>query len=165
MLKIKNSIEIDGISIEMLKKTYGTPLYIYSVNGMRDRIGEIKKDFLNKYKNTSVAYARKAFLTTAMAKFIKDEGLNLDVVSGGEIAIALNADFPPEKIEFNGNNKLEEEISFAIENNVGKFIIDGADELSMISKHAKNLNKTVNVLLELLRELMHTLMSTSKQQM
>ena len=86
MLKIKNSIEIDGISIEMLKKTYGTPLYIYSVNGMRDRIGEIKKDFLNKYKNTSVAYAAKAFLTTAMAKFIKDEGLNLDVVSGGEIA-------------------------------------------------------------------------------
>lgn len=146
MLKIKNSIEIDGISIETLKKTYGTPLYIYSVNGMRDRIGEIKKDFLNKYENTSVAYAAKAFLTTAMAKFIKDEGLNLDVVSGGEIAIALNADFPPEKIEFNGNNKLEEEISFAIENNVGKFIIDGADELSIISKYAKNLNKTVNVL-------------------
>ncbi|CRH91044.1 Diaminopimelate decarboxylase [Chlamydia trachomatis] len=146
MLEINNAIKIDGVSIEELKETYGTPLYIYSVNGMKDRIAEIKNDFLNKYENTTVAYAAKAFLTSAMAKFIESEGLNLDVVSGGEIAIALNANFPAERIEFNGNNKLEEEIEFAVENNVGKFIIDGADELEIISKYAKKLDKTVKVL-------------------
>lgn len=145
MLDNKN-ITIDGVSIEELKKTYGTPLYIYSVNGIKERICELKRDFLNKYDNTSVAYAAKAFLTVQMAKLIKDEGLNLDVVSGGEIAIALKANFPVEKIEFNGNNKLEDEIEFAIKNDIGKFIIDGADELSIILKYAKLYKKCPNVL-------------------
>lgn len=146
MLEIKNTITIDGVSIETLKETYGTPLYIYSLDSMRDRIKEIKRDFLDKYENTTIAYAAKAFLSVQMAKFIESEGLNLDVVSGGELFIALKAGFPAEKIEFNGNNKLEEEIEFAIKNNVGKFIIDGSDELSIISKYAKLYKKYPNVL-------------------
>lgn len=141
-----NDIKIDGVSIQTLKETYGTPLYIYSVNGMKEKISELKRDYLNKYENTTAAYAAKAFLCQAMAKFIDDEGLNLDVVSGGELAIALSAGFPAEKIEFNGNNKLESEIEFAVQNDVGKFIIDGSDELPIISHYANKYSKVVNVL-------------------
>ncbi|SHH48314.1 diaminopimelate decarboxylase [Anaerosphaera aminiphila DSM 21120] len=141
-----NTLYIDDASTTYLAEKYGTPLYVYSVSEIKDRIGELKKDFLNKYENTTVSYASKAFLTKAMAKLISDEGINLDVVSGGELYIALSAKFPPERIEFNGNNKLYDEIELAVKNNVGKIIIDGASELPMIEEAAKKYNKKVNVL-------------------
>ncbi|RVU53890.1 diaminopimelate decarboxylase [Anaerosphaera multitolerans] len=141
-----NTLYIDGVSTVYLAEKYGTPLYVYSVTDIKNRIAELKEDFLNKYENTTVSYASKAFLTKAMAKLIAEEGINLDVVSGGELFIALSANFPAEKIEFNGNNKLYDEIDLAVKNSVGKIIIDGASELDMIIDCAKKYNKKVNVL-------------------
>ncbi len=147
MLSVKdNNILIDNVDLRELKEVYGTPLYIYSVSSIKDRIAELKRDFLDKYEKTTVSYAAKAFICKSLVHILSEEDLNLDVVSGGELYIALKSGFDPEKIEFNGNNKLPEEIDMAVENNVGKIIIDGSREISLISAAAEKYNKKVNVL-------------------
>ncbi|WP_138159997.1 diaminopimelate decarboxylase [Peptoniphilus catoniae] len=144
--KKDNILHIDGVSVTELKKEYGTPLYIYSVNDIKDRISELKKDFLNKYENTTVSYAAKAFICKSLLDIIAKEGLNLDVVSSGELYIALASGFDPKKIEFNGNNKLYEEIDMAVKNGVGKIIVDGSGEVEMIERACKKYSTKTNVL-------------------
>lgn len=132
-------------TVELAKK-FGTPLYVVSENKIRERCGEIKESFLNKYPNTIAAYASKAFLTMAMCKIIEDEGLNLDVVSGGELYTAIKAGFPMERIMFHGNNKSLEELTLAVKNNVGRIIVDNLYELEMLEKIAKEQKKKVKIL-------------------
>ena len=144
--KKDNVLHIDGVSVTELKKEYGTPLYIYSVNDIKDRISELKKDFLNKYENTTVSYAAKAFICKSLLDIIAKECLNLDVVSSGELYIALASGFDPKKIEFNGNNKLYEEIDMAVKNGVGKIIVDGSGEVEMIERACKKYSTKANVL-------------------
>ncbi|CDZ75282.1 Diaminopimelate decarboxylase [Peptoniphilus sp. ING2-D1G] len=147
MLNIdNNNVLIDNVKVKDLKKNYGTPLYIYSVSSIKDRIAELKKDFLNKYEKTTVSYAAKAFICKSLLDIISEENLNLDVVSGGELYIALKSGFDPKKIEFNGNNKLPEEIDMAVKNNVGKIIIDGSKEICLINDAAEKYGKKINVL-------------------
>ena len=88
-------------TVELAKK-YETPLYVVSEDCIRDKCRELKRDFLQKYDNTKVLYASKAFLTLAMCKIIKEEGVGLDVVSSGELYCALKAEFPSERIYFHG---------------------------------------------------------------
>lgn len=132
-------------TVELAKK-FGTPLYVVSENKIRERCGEIKESFLNKYPNTIAAYASKAFLTMAMCKIIEDEGLNLDVVSGGELYTAIKAGFPMERIMFHGNNKSLEELTLAVKNNVGRIIVDNLYELEMLEKIAKEQKEKVKIL-------------------
>lgn len=142
----KNYLFLDQVSIEQLAKDYGTPLYVYDVSTMRDHFAELRKSFLEKYDNTTVSYAAKAFFCKAMAELVQEEHCNLDVVSGGELFVALNSGFPPERIELNGNNKLYEELELAISHQVGKIIVDGFGELDMIEEIAAKYNHTVSVL-------------------
>ncbi|NMB08548.1 MAG: diaminopimelate decarboxylase, partial [Tissierellia bacterium] len=132
-------------TVELAKK-YGTPLYIMSENYIRDRINEIKEDFLNKYPNTKAFYASKAFLTKEMARIVKDEGIGMDVVSGGELFTAMEVGFPMENIIFHGNNKSMEELEMAIKNNVGRIIVDHLGEIDLIEAIAKEQNKKVKIL-------------------
>lgn len=136
----------DGCNSVELAEKYGTPLYVMSETAIVEKCKEIQNTFLQKYDRTRAAYASKAFLTLAMCKIIEREGLCIDVVSGGELYTAIKADFPPERIEFNGNNKTQEELELAIDYNIGRIIIDGLDELSLIENICKNKNKKVNVL-------------------
>jgi len=146
-LKIKNNnLYIENCNTVDLAKKYGTPLYVISENTILKKIQEIKKEFLDKYYNTRAAYAGKAFLTLFMCKLIEREGLSLDVVSGGELYTAIKADFPGERIEFNGNNKSIEEIEMALDYNVGKFIVDNIYELDLLLELSKSKNKTINIL-------------------
>ncbi len=85
---------------------------------------KLKRIFLNKYPNTKAFYASKAFLTKEMARIVKDEGIGMDVVSGGELFTAMEVGFPMENIIFHGNNKSMEELEMAIKNNVGRIIVD-----------------------------------------
>lgn len=142
----QNELYFDGCSTSSLAKEYGTPLYVISKSEILKRCDELKTSFINKYENVRVAYAAKAFLTYSMAKLINEQGMYIDVVSGGELFTALTAGFPAEKVEFNGNNKLEEELRYAIEEGVGRIIVDGLDELDIIEDIAGELNKTVKVL-------------------
>lgn len=146
-MKIKNNnLYIENCNTVDLAKKYGTPLYVMSENTMLDKIKEIKEDFLNKYNNTRAAYAGKAFLTLYMCKLIEREGLSLDVVSGGELYTAIKADFPCERIEFNGNNKSIEEIEMALDYNVGKIIVDNTYELDLLIELSKIKKKKINIL-------------------
>ena len=80
-----------------------------------------------------------------MCRIIKDEGIGLDAVSGGELYTALEAGFPAQRIHFHGNNKTEEEICFALENNVGHFVVDNFFELETLDRLAAQQNKVADI--------------------
>jgi len=136
----------DGCSTTELAKKYGTPLYVVSETDIINKCNEFRDCFLDKYPNTRVAYASKAFLPLGMCKIIEREGLCLDVVSGGEIYTAMKAGFPAERIEFNGNNKGMDEIELAVEYGVGRIIIDGVSEIELIEEACRKYGKKMNVL-------------------
>ena len=142
----KNTLYFDGCNTVELAEKYGTPLYVMSETAIVEKCSEIRNTFLNKYERTRAAFASKAFLNLAMCKIIEREGLCMDVVSGGELYTAMKADFPAERIEFNGNNKSVEELSLAIDYNIGRIIVDGLDELSLIEEICKEKGKKVNIL-------------------
>lgn len=127
-----NTLYFDGCSTVELAAKYGTPLYVYSENDIIARFDELKTTFIDKYPNTRVAYAAKAFFPVAMAKLVAEQGMCVDVVSGGELYTAIKAGFPAERIEFNGNNKLREEIEMAVEYGIGRIIVDSLQEVAMI---------------------------------
>lgn len=124
-----------------LKRKYGTPLYIYDVNKIKDIISAYKNNFQSGKFETEIIYASKAFNIKEMLRLIKNEGLSLDVVSLGELYTATKIGFPMERIYFHGNNKTEEELRFAIEYNVGIFVIDNLSELRKLSILSKELQK------------------------
>ena len=145
--EIKNGVlYFDGCSMVDLAKEYGTPLYVMSENDIRGKLHEIQADFLNKYPNTRAAYASKAFCTMAMYKICEQEGMCIDIVSGGELYTAIKAGFPAERIEFNGNNKQPQEIADALDYGIGRFIVDGLQEVAMIEKICEEKGKKANVL-------------------
>lgn len=148
MIKQVKSGELyfDGCNVVELSKEYGTPLYVFSETEITRRFHELKTCFTKKYSNTRIAYASKAFSTLAMYKLCEREGVCIDVVSGGELYTAIEAGFPAERIEFNGNNKLPSEIEMAVEYGIGRFIIDGLQELSLIEEICKDKKKKVDVL-------------------
>lgn len=144
--EIEGILYFDGSNTVELAKKYNTPLYVISETAIIDKCDEIRNTFLNKYVKTRVAYAAKAFLTLKMCKIIEREGLCIDVVSGGELYTAIKASFPPERIEFNGNNKSKSELEMAIDYNIGRIIVDGLDELSLIEQICKEKNKKTKIL-------------------
>ena len=141
-----NTLYFDGCNTVELAKKYGTPLYVMSETAIVEKCREIKDSFLDKYERTRAAYAAKAFLTLSMCKIIEREGLCMDIVSGGELYTAIKAQFPAERIEFNGNNKSIEEIELAVDYNIGRIIVDGLDELSIIEEVCKGEGKKINIL-------------------
>ena len=143
----KNNFIFSGYDTVELAKKYGTPLYVISKDVIKNKCKEIKNDFLYKYDNTKAVYAGKAFLTMVMCKIIEEEGLGLDVVSGGELYTGIRAGFPMKDVIFHGNNKSADEIKMAIENDVGRIVIDHMDEVSMIEDTASSFNKKVKVLI------------------
>ena len=136
----------DGCNTVDLAEKYGTPLYVMSETAIVEKCKELKDSFLDKYERTRAAYAAKAFLTVGVCKIIEREGLCIDVVSGGELYIAIRAQFPAERIEMNGNNKSLEEIQMAIDYNIGRIIVDGLDELDLIEQVCEEKGKKANIL-------------------
>ena len=113
---------------------------------IKDRLREIREDFLDKHPKTMAVYASKAFLTKEMARIIKKSAIGMDVVSGGELYTAIQVEFPMEKIIFHGNNKTIDELELAIENNVGRIVVDHLEEMDIIEEIAKKYNKKVHIL-------------------
>lgn len=144
-----NELYFDGCSMTQLAKQYGTPLYIMSETGIKEKIVALKESFLDKYPNTRIAYACKAFCTTAMCRICDTEGLCIDVVSGGELYTAKKAGFPAERIEFNGNNKLPGEIEDALDYGIGRFIVDSDDDFNQIEEICRKRNQKTSILLRI----------------
>ncbi|MBW3113383.1 diaminopimelate decarboxylase [Bacillus sp. MCCB 382] len=146
--KIKNgNLEIGGVSTIELAAQYGTPLYVYDTKLIRERARGFKETFESLGVKAEVAYASKAFSCIAIFQVMKEEGLSLDVVSGGELFTALKAGFPPERIHFNGNNKSREELMLAIEQGIGCIVVDNFHELKLVSKLSSSLERSTKVLL------------------
>lgn len=140
---------IGGTDTVELAKKYGTPLYLYDVALIKNRARGFKKAFEEKDVGYQVAYASKAFSSIAIFQLIEQEGLSLDVVSGGELFTALQAEFPAERIHFHGNNKSPEELEFALSAGVGCIVVDNFFEISLLKTLSSKLNKKVNILIRL----------------
>tara|TARA_B100000408_G_scaffold129277_2_gene113324 strand:+ start:509 stop:1792 length:1284 start_codon:yes stop_codon:yes gene_type:complete len=142
-------LNIGGRDVTELAKEYGTPLYIYDEATIRTMARTFVKEFGTRYANTVVAYASKAFLTKAMARIANEEGLSLDVVSGGEIAAAISAGFPAARMDFHGNNKTPDELIYAVESGVGTIVVDGFHELDLLNNLAEERGIEQGIMLRL----------------
>jgi diaminopimelate decarboxylase len=120
-------VSVGGADLVELADRFGTPLYVYDEAELRRRCAEYYGAF-----GAQAAYASKAFLCTAMARLIAEEGLSLDVATGGELHVALHAGFPADRIVMHGNNKSADELRRAFEGGVGRIVVDSFDELDRI---------------------------------
>ncbi len=138
----KNHLTIGGLDTVDLAKEYGTPLYVMDENLIRKNCRLYKNAMEKYYGDGLVLYANKAFCSLWTCRLAAEEGLGLDVVSGGELFTAQKAGFPMEKICFHGNNKTAEELEMAVENRVGHIVVDNLYELELLDSIAAK-HKTV----------------------
>jgi diaminopimelate decarboxylase len=120
-------LHVGGIDVLDLASEYGTPLFVYDEAHLRDRCREAVAAF-----GDGVAYATKAFLCTAMARLADDEGMCLDVATGGELHVALAAGVDPSRLVLHGNNKSFDELRTALTVGVGRVVVDSFDELDRL---------------------------------
>lgn len=142
----KGHLTIGGCDTVELAKEYGTPLYVLDENVIRDTCRSYVNSFKKFYDGNGMPlYASKALSCKELCRIANEENIGLDVVSGGEIYTALQAGFPMEKVHFHGNNKTADEIKFALESKVGKFIVDNLYELELLNKIAGEMGITANI--------------------
>ncbi|HWE89008.1 MAG TPA: diaminopimelate decarboxylase [Pseudonocardiaceae bacterium] len=122
-------VRLAGVDVRDLAQRYGTPLFVVDEADFRARCREHADAFGDP---ALVHYASKAFLSVEVARWVADEGLGLDVCSGGELAIALRAGFPPERITFHGNNKSTAELTAAVDAGVGVIVLDSFFEIARL---------------------------------
>lgn len=143
----KGHLEIGGCDTIDLAEKYGTPLYVVDENEIRKNCRAFVKSIEDNYNgHGTVAYASKAFSCMEMYRICKQENMSIDTVSAGEIYTALKAGFPAERIYFHGNNKTLDEIEFALDNNVGRIVVDNLTELEKIEKAAEKRNITAKIM-------------------
>jgi diaminopimelate decarboxylase len=136
---------IGGNDVLKLKEKYGTPLYIVDISTIKNQCKSYRENFTFSDLDVEIIYAAKAFICTAMCQLMDKEGLGLDVSTGGELFIALNSDFPANRMYFHGNNKSEEEIRYGLESKVGYFMVDNFKELETLGKlcEASNIRQKI----------------------
>ena len=145
----RGNLSVGGNDITSLASQYGTPLYVYDEPTIRTMARQFVSEFTSRYPNTKVAYASKAFLNISMAKIAEEENLELDVVSGGEIAVAAAAGFPTAKMHFHGNNKTPSELSESVNSGVETIVVDGFQELDLLNEIARDQNVVQGIMLRL----------------
>ena len=137
---------IEGCDAVELAKEYGTPLYVMNESLIRENCQRYKKFFNSNFSAASFpCYASKALSCLEIYRIMKEEGMGVDVVSGGELYTAVTAGFPADKIFFHGNNKTEAELKMAIECGVGRIIVDNLTELKILDSIASEYDKVVNI--------------------
>jgi diaminopimelate decarboxylase len=122
-------LEVGGCDVVAIAEEFGTPSYIYSEDDLRARARAYRGAFERRGVDGEVLFASKAFPATAAYKLFAEEGLSVDVASGGELHIALAAGFDPARIHMHGNNKTDEEILMAARAGIGHLILDSFDEI------------------------------------
>ena len=132
----RGRIEVGGCDLVELAAEFGTPAYVYAEDDMRFRARAIQAAFAERTDDFEVVFASKAFPCTAALRLFAEEGLSCDVASGGELHLALNAGFDPERIYMHGNNKSAAELEQAVEAGVGHVIVDSLDEIDRLERIA-----------------------------
>jgi len=124
---VDGRLYVGGVDLLELAARYETPLFVYDEDQMRSRCREAVAAF-----GEGVAYATKAFMTTAMARLAYEEGMKLDVATGGELFVALHAGVPADRLILHGNNKSVTELAAALDAGVGQIVIDSFAEIDRI---------------------------------
>ena len=145
----KGNLSIGGVDTIELAKEFKTPLYVMDQELIETTIDKMKEAFQSTRFKTRIAYAGKAFLTTGMIKLVESKGLDLDVVSGGELYTAHKAGFPMKRVHLHGNNKLVNEIEMAVEYGIDTIVVDNEDEIAKIEKVCKEKGKKQAVLVRI----------------
>ncbi|MBN2186127.1 MAG: diaminopimelate decarboxylase [Dehalococcoidia bacterium] len=145
----KGHLCIGGCDVVDLAREFGTPLYLFDEFTLRSKCREFKDRFSKHYANILVIYASKAFLNRALALILKEEGLGLDVVSGGELSIAHSVGFPLDKVYFHGNNKTPEELKLALDWGIGRVVVDNLYELELLNSLTKEKDIRQDILLRI----------------
>jgi diaminopimelate decarboxylase len=130
-------LEVGGLDAAELATEFGTPLFVFCEETFRRRVQEFKQAF----PESTIYYASKAFLCTALVQLAERAGLGLDVASGGELHVALAAGFPPERMILHGNNKEDADILRAVEAGVGRIAIDNIEEVGRVAAAAAEAGK------------------------
>jgi len=142
-------LTLGGCDAVELASEFGTPLYVFDEETLRGQCRAFQEAFGSRYHNSVVAYAAKAYLGRALAGIIAQEGMSLDVVSGGELAVAASVNFPAERIHFHGNNKSEQELRESLDYGVGRIVVDNFHELQLLNRIAQGRGVRQKVLLRL----------------
>jgi diaminopimelate decarboxylase len=121
-----------GVDVRDLAAEHGTPAFVLSERDFRQRC----RDYQAAFEGADVFYAGKAFLCTAVARWVAEEGMGLDVCTGGELAVALRAGFPPERLGLHGNNKSAAELAAALDAGVGRVVVDSYGEIELLGRLA-----------------------------
>ena len=141
---VDGRVRVGGCDLLVLAAEFGTPLFVYDEQHLRDRCREAVRVF-----GDGVAYATKAFLCTAMARLAHEEGMCLDVATGGELHVALHAEVPPDRLVLHGTNKSVGELATAIDVGVGRIVVDSFDEMDRLDAIHEATGRVPKVLLRL----------------
>ncbi|REH93062.1 diaminopimelate decarboxylase [Staphylococcus felis] len=137
-------LTMQGTNLKLLAQSFGTPTIVYDEKQIRTQMRRYHEAFRKSDVDYELSYASKAFTCIQMVKLAKEENFDLDVVSMGELYTALEAGFDPKRIHFHGNNKTRDEIQYALDHDIGYFVIDALDEVDLIDSYA---SQKVDVLL------------------
>jgi diaminopimelate decarboxylase len=136
-------LTLGGIDVRDLAAEFGTPAYVLDEQDFRDRC----QSWRDAFAGADVYYAAKAFLCTEIARWIADEGLGMDVCTGGELAVAERVGFPPERLTFHGNNKSLPELERALAYGVGRVVVDSFEEIVRLAALAERRGTRQKVLI------------------
>ena len=142
----RGHLVLGGVNALDLAAEYGTPLYVFDEATLRGQCRAFSTEFRSRYPEVKVLYAGKAFLNRPLAGILAEEGLGLDVVSGGELAVALAGGMPPERIYFHGNNKGAQELREALDAGIGRVVVDNFHELDLLDRLAGEAGRRQDVL-------------------
>ncbi|WP_440902043.1 diaminopimelate decarboxylase, partial [Actinosynnema sp.] len=137
-------VTLGGVDVRALAEEHGTPLFVMDEADFRSRCAEHAEAFGDP---SLVHYASKAFLSVSVARWVAEEGLSIDVCSGGELAIALRAEFPPERIALHGNNKSLAELAAAVDAGVGVVVLDSFQEIARLDQVARERGRVQQVMI------------------
>ena len=139
-------LTLGGCDALDLVEQYGTPLYVLDEVTLRARCRQFADAFAARYPNSKAVYASKAYINPALARIVAEEGLGLDVVSGGELAVAVAGDVPLGHVYFHGNNKTPAELEEAVAAGIGRIVVDSFHELDLLERICADAGQTQDIL-------------------
>ncbi|MGH2487901.1 MAG: diaminopimelate decarboxylase family protein, partial [Ktedonobacterales bacterium] len=140
---------IAGVDVTDLARRFGTPLYLYDEATIRSQCRTYQREFATRWPDVAVAYAGKAYLSLALCALLAEEGMELDVVSAGELGVALAAGFAAQRIHLHGNYKPDAELAYALDAGVGRIVVDSLEELARIETLARERDAVATIWLRL----------------
>lgn len=140
-------LSLGGCDAVELAEEYGTPLYVLDEAALRARCRRFADAFAARYPNSQAVYAAKAYINPALARIFAEEGLGLDVVSGGELAVARAGAVPLAQVYFHGNNKTPRELAEAVSAGIGRIVVDSFHELDLLEQICASAGDTQDILI------------------